>query len=76
MDVFRLITQGFSNAEIGQELFISDTTVKTHVTRLLLKLNVRDRVQAIVLAFQTGLSRRRKRPSTARPQPRRTPSIT
>jgi DNA-binding NarL/FixJ family response regulator len=55
MDVFRLITQGFSNTEIGQELFISDTTVKTHVTRLLLKLNVRDRVQAIVLAFQTGL---------------------
>ena len=55
MDVFRLITQGLSNAEIGRELFISDTTVKTHVTRLLLKLDVRDRVQAIVLAFQTGL---------------------
>ncbi len=55
MDVFRLITRGLSNAEIGQELFISDTTVKTHVTRLLLKLDVRDRVQAIVLAFQTGL---------------------
>ncbi len=55
MDVFRLIAQGLSNAEIGRELFISDTTVKTHVTRLLQKLNVRDRVQAIVLAFQTGL---------------------
>jgi DNA-binding NarL/FixJ family response regulator len=55
MDVFRLITQGLSNAEIGQELFISDTTVKTHVTRLLQKLDLRDRAQAIVLAYQTGL---------------------
>ena len=55
MDVFRLITQGLSNAEIGHELFISDTTVKTHVTRLLQKLGLRDRAQAIVLAYQTGL---------------------
>jgi len=55
MDVYRLITQGFSNAEIGRELFISDTTVKTHVTRLLQKLDLRDRAQAIVLAYQTGL---------------------
>jgi DNA-binding NarL/FixJ family response regulator len=55
MDVFRLITRGLSNAEIGQELFISDTTVKTHVTRLLQKLDLRDRAQAIVLAYQTGL---------------------
>ena len=55
MDVFRLIASGLSNAEIGRELFISDTTVKTHVTRLLQKLRVRDRAQAIVLAYQTGL---------------------
>jgi DNA-binding NarL/FixJ family response regulator len=55
LDVFRLITQGLSNAEIGEELFISDTTVKTHVTRLLQKLDLRDRAQAIVLAYQTGL---------------------
>ena len=55
MDVFRLITRGYSNAEIGGELFISDTTVKTHVTRLLQKLDLRDRAQAIVLAYQTGL---------------------
>jgi DNA-binding NarL/FixJ family response regulator len=55
LDVFRLITQGLSNAEIGRELFISDTTVKTHVTRLLQKLDLRDRAQAIVLAYQTGL---------------------
>jgi DNA-binding NarL/FixJ family response regulator len=55
LDVYRLLTQGLSNAEIGHELFISDTTVKTHVTRLLQKLDVRDRAQAIVLAYQTGL---------------------
>lgn len=55
LEVFRLITQGLSNAEIGAELFISDTTVKTHVTRLLQKLDLRDRAQAIVLAYQTGL---------------------
>ena len=55
LQVFELITRGLSNAEIGRELFISDTTVKTHVTRLLQKLDLRDRVQAIVLAYQTGL---------------------
>jgi DNA-binding NarL/FixJ family response regulator len=55
MDVFRLITRGLSNAEIAEQLYISDTTVKTHVTRLLQKLELRDRAQAIVLAFQTGL---------------------
>ena len=55
LDVFRLIAEGMSNVEIGKELFISDTTVKTHVTRLLQKLGVRDRAQAIVLAYQSGL---------------------
>jgi DNA-binding NarL/FixJ family response regulator len=55
LEVFRLITQGLSNAEIGRALFISDTTVKTHVTRLLQKLDLRDRAQAIVLAYQTGI---------------------
>ena len=55
LEVFQLITQGLSNAEIGQQLFISDTTVKTHVTRLLQKLGLRDRAQAIVLAYQSGL---------------------
>ena len=54
-EVLRLITNGLSNAEIGRELFISETTVKTHVTRVLQKLNLRDRVQAVVLAHQTGL---------------------
>ena len=55
MDVFRLVARGLSNAEVGRELFISETTVKTHVTRVLQKLGVRDRAQAIVLAYQAGL---------------------
>jgi len=55
LDVFRLISRGLSNAEIGQELYITDTTVKTHITHILQKLNLRDRVQAVVLAYETGL---------------------
>jgi len=55
MDVLRLIASGRSNAEIGKELFISDTTVKTHVTRLLQKLELRDHAQAIVMAYQCDL---------------------
>jgi DNA-binding NarL/FixJ family response regulator len=54
-DVFRLIADGRSNAEVAQELFISETTVKTHVTHILQKLGLRDRVQLVVLAYQAGL---------------------
>jgi DNA-binding NarL/FixJ family response regulator len=54
-EVFRLAARGLSNAEIGRELYISDTTVKTHITHILQKFNLRDRVQLIVLAYQTGL---------------------
>jgi DNA-binding NarL/FixJ family response regulator len=55
LDIFRLIAEGLSNGEISERLFISDTTVKTHVTHILQKLDLRDRVQAVVLAYQTGV---------------------
>ncbi len=66
LDVFRLIAGGLSNVEIGRELYISDTTVKTHITHILQKLNLRDRVQAVVLAYETGLFDSGTRPPRAR----------
>ena len=54
-EVLQLLAQGLSNAEIGAQLYIGETTVKTHVTRVLQKLDVRDRAQAIVVAYRTGL---------------------
>lgn len=54
-EVFEAIADGLSNAEIGDRLFLSESTVKTHVGRVLSKLELRDRVHAVILAYQTGI---------------------
>ncbi len=58
LGVLRSMAKGHSNAEIGTELYLAETTVKTHVTRILAKLGVRDRVQAVVVAHECGLAAR------------------
>ena len=55
VDVLRLIATGRSNAEIGAELFVSSETVKTHVSRILAKLDARDRTQAVIAAYESGI---------------------
>jgi DNA-binding NarL/FixJ family response regulator len=62
-EVFGLLARGLSNSEIATELVIEETTAKTHVKRILMKLQLRDRIQAVIFAYETGLTQPGPRPA-------------
>jgi DNA-binding NarL/FixJ family response regulator len=62
LEMLRYLARGLSNAEIAREAFVSETTVKTHVARILMKLRLRDRVQAVVFAYEHGIVERGAQP--------------
>ncbi len=64
LEVLRHVARGLSNAEIAEQLYLGEATIKTHVGRMLMKLNIRDRVQAVVLAYESGLITPGEQPSS------------
>lgn len=54
-EVFELLARGLSNAELAKQLYLTEKTIKTHVSRILMKLGLRDRVHAVILAYEAGI---------------------